>query len=230
MRNGNRLGPVHTNTPRTLKGRVNELLENERKIIVEWKKGNKKAYETLVRHYMTDAFMIAYGFVGNRDDARDLSQDAFIKAYQARDRFDAQRPFYPWLYRILKNHCLNFLKRGIKGTSSLYYEDNPDRERFPSASPTPLESLEKDERKKMVRAAISLLSEDHREIIVLKNYRDLAYAEIAETLDIPIGTVMSRLYYARKALKELVEQIEREGVPDANDLVGEGHSAPGEVT
>jgi len=81
----------------------------------------------LVRHYMTDAFLVAYGFVGNREDARDLSQDAFIKAYQARDRFDADRPFYPWLYRIIKNHCLNFLKRAGRFSTTLYYEDNPDR-------------------------------------------------------------------------------------------------------
>jgi RNA polymerase sigma-70 factor (ECF subfamily) len=205
------------------------LLENEHEIIVEWKKGSKKAFEALVRHYMMDAFFIAYGFVGNREDARDLSQDAFVKAYQARDRFEVDRPFYPWLYRILKNHCLNFLKRGMKGGSSLYYEDNPDRERFPAPTPTPLEDLEAKERKKIVHAAINLLSEDHREIIILKNFRGLPYAEIADVLDIPIGTVMSRLYYARKALKELIQQIEIEGVPETHGPLGANNTAPGEV-
>lgn len=182
-----------------------------------------------MRHYMTDAFFIAYGFVGNREDARDLSQDAFVKAYQARDRFEADRPFYPWLYRILKNHCLNFLKRGMKTGSSLYYEDNPARERFSASTPTPLEDLEAEERKKIVRAAIDLLSEDHREIIILKNFRGLPYAEIADVLDIPVGTVMSRLYYARKALKELIQQIEIEGIPETNGPHGANDTAPGEV-
>ena len=205
------------------------MLENEHEVVIEWKKGNKRAYETLVRHYMTDAFLIAYGFVGNPDDARDLSQDAFIKAYQARDRFDARRPFYPWFYRILKNHCLNFLKRGARATASLYYEDNPDREKFSSPTPTPLECLESDERKKIVRAAIYMLSEDHREIIILKNFRGMAYSEIAEILDIPIGTVMSRLYYARKALREMIQQIEIDGVPETGEPFGEGDPAPGEV-
>lgn len=205
------------------------VLENEREIVVEWKKGNKAAYEALVRHYMTDAFLIAYGFVGNREDARDLSQDAFIKAYQARDRFDARRPFYPWLYKILKNHCLNFLKRGFRSASSLYYDENPDRERFTSPAPTPLEELESGERRKIVRAAISRLSEDHREIIILKNYRGKAYSEIAEILDIPIGTVMSRLYYARKALRDLIRQIETEGIPEPEELYGEGDLTAGEV-
>jgi RNA polymerase sigma-70 factor (ECF subfamily) len=129
----------------------------------------------------------------------------------------------------LKNHCLNFLKRGSTGGSSLYYEENPDRERFSSPTPTPLENMEAEERKKIVRAAVDRLSEDHREIIILKNFRGLPYAEIAETLDIPLGTVMSRLYYARKALKELIQQIEAEGVPDAQGPLGAKDVAPGEV-
>jgi RNA polymerase sigma-70 factor (ECF subfamily) len=209
--------------------RFTQVLDNEKDVVIEWKKGNKKAYEELVRQYMADAFLVAQGFVGDADDARDLSQDAFIKAYQARDSFDASRPFYPWLYKILKNHCLNFLKRGARRTTSLYYEDNPDRERFASSSPTPLQDLERDERKQIVRAAVEQLSEDHREIIVLKNFKDYAYADIAEILDIPIGTVMSRLYYARKALKELIERIELEGLPETNTLLGDGNPAPGEV-
>jgi RNA polymerase sigma-70 factor (ECF subfamily) len=205
------------------------VLDNEREVVIEWKNGNKKAYERLVRHYMTDAYLVACGFVGDSEDARDLSQDAFIKAYQARDSFDANRPFYPWLYRILKNHCLNFLKRGSRRSGSLYYEGNPDRERFASQSPTPLQDLEREERKEIVHAAIDLLSDDHREIIVLKNFKGCSYAEIAEILDIPIGTVMSRLYYARKTLKELIERIEAEGLPESGALRGDGNPVPGEV-
>jgi RNA polymerase sigma-70 factor (ECF subfamily) len=205
------------------------VLDNEREVVIEWKKGNKKAYESLVRYYMTDAYLVAYGFVGDSEDARDLSQDAFIKAYQARDSFDASRPFYPWLYRILKNHCLNFLKRGFRKSGSLFYDDNPARERFVSSSPTPLQDLEREERKKIVHTAIGLLSEDHREIVVLKNFKDCSYAEIAEILDIPVGTVMSRLYYARKTLKELIERIEVEGFPESGALMGDANPLPGEV-
>jgi RNA polymerase sigma-70 factor (ECF subfamily) len=204
------------------------VLENEPNVILDWKKGNKKAYETLVRHYMTDAYLVAYGFVGNSEDARDLSQDAFIKAYQARERFDSERPFYPWLYRIIKNHCLNFIKRGRRG-QSLYYEDSPDRERFASNSPTPLESLEKNERHAALRVAVDELSDDHREIIVLKNFRDLSYQRIAEVLEIPIGTVMSRLYYARKTLKDIIERLEREGLPEQVPALTDLSPAAGEV-
>jgi len=209
--------------------RSKTVLDNEKDVVIEWKKGNKRAYEVLVRHYMRDAYLTAYGFVSNEEDARDLSQDAFIKAYQARESFDASRPFYPWLYRILKNHCLNFIKRGGRRGGPLYYDNNLDRERFASPGPTPLQDLERKERARIVRAAVELLSEDHREIVLLKNFRDCSYAEIADILDIPIGTVMSRLYYARKTLKELIVQIETEGLPETDALRGEGNPTPEEV-
>ncbi|NIO00854.1 MAG: sigma-70 family RNA polymerase sigma factor [Candidatus Latescibacteria bacterium] len=204
-------------------------MENEREIIARWKKGDKKAFEDIVRHFMTEAFLIAYGFVGNREDARDLSQDAFVKAFQARESFDPDKPFYPWFYKILKNHCLNHLKRHAKGHESLYQEDKPGRERFASVTPTPLESLEKEERHKLLRIAIGRLSPEHREVIILKNFKSYSYAEIAEILEIPIGTVMSRLYYARKVLKDIILELEKTGIPGTGHLLAEGHPAPGEV-
>jgi len=204
------------------------VLENEGQIIREWKDGRKQAFEVLVRHYMTDAYLTAYGFVGNAEDARDLSQEAFIKVYQARESFDAQRPFYPWFYRVLKNHCLNFLKRGRRPMMPLYYEDNPERERFPANTPTPLDTLEQEERRRMMRVAVAMLSDDHREIIVLKNFKGCSYKEISETLDVPMGTVMSRLYYARRALKDIVEKLETEGLPETAGLAP-GSEPAGEV-
>lgn len=180
-------------------------LENEREIIRRWKRGDKRAYEILVRRHMTDAYLVAYGYVGNPEDARDLSQEAFVKVYQARARFDEERPFYPWLYRVLRNHCLNFLRRGRVEIS---IDDENMRREIASKQPTVLEDIEGEERRRLVRAAVARLSDDHREIIVLKNFKDCSYKEIAEILDIPIGTVMSRLFYARQALRVLVEEIE----------------------
>lgn len=183
---------------------------NEHEIVAGWKRGDKRSYETLVRRYMADAFVVAYGFVGNAEDARDLSQEAFIKAYHARGRFDESRPFYPWLYRILRNHCLNFVQRGRRNLSI----DAEDFHReIVCPRPTALEDLESEERKRIVHAAIARLSEDHREIIVLKNFKDLSYRDIADVLGIPIGTVMSRLFYARQALRALIEELERGGAP-----------------
>jgi RNA polymerase sigma-70 factor (ECF subfamily) len=180
-------------------------LPDEREIIRGWKRGDKRAYEALVRRYMSDAYLVAYGYVGNAEDARDLSQEAFVKVYQARARFDDERPFYPWLYRVLRNHCLNFLRRGRVEVS---LDDANTHREIASPQSTALEELESDERRRIVRAAVARLSEDHREIIVLKNFKDCSYKEISEILEIPIGTVMSRLFYARQALRALVQEIE----------------------
>lgn len=178
---------------------------------------------------MTEAYFTALGFVGNREDARDLSQDAFVKAFEAKDRFDADKPFFPWFYRILKNHCLNFLKRRVKGHESLYFEDQPGKERYTSSTPSPLEKLEKAERLRILRAAIDRLSVEHKEVIILKNFKGYSYAEIAELLEIPIGTVMSRLYYARKVLKEMIIELEERGIPETTQVWVEDHPTAGEV-
>lgn len=185
--------------------------ETDRDVVERWRNGDKKAFEVLVKRHMTDAYMTALGFTGSPEDARDLSQDAFVKAFRARRQFDPQRPFYPWFYRILKNHCLNFLKRTRKTTEPLYYDDDLSNERFAVADATPLEKLEQEERVRLLRAAIDRLSAEHREVIILKTYQGLSYREIAETLDTPIGTVMSRLYYARKMLKNMISEFERVG-------------------
>ena len=203
-------------------------IEDERQVVLDWKNGSEKAFEALVRNYMGEAFYVAYGFVGNVEDARDLSQDAFIKAYRARDRFDPARPFFPWLYRILRNHCINFVRRSARKHVPLHYDDNPDRERFASAGPTPAEAVEREERARLLRAALGSLSDDHREIIVLKHFKECSYKEIAETLEIPIGTVMSRLYYARRALKEAIERLEDQELAEPAPPLPHGHAA-GEV-
>ena len=191
--------------------------------------GNKQAFEQLVRRYRTDAYLTALGFTGNSEDARDLSQEAFIKAHQARRRFDPSRPFYPWFYRILRNHCINFIQRTRRKHEPLHYEDQPERERFQSPGPTPLEQLEKEERKRLVRSAIERLSDEHREVIILKNFRGLSYKEIAAALDTPIGTVMSRLYYARRMLKEIILELEQTGVSPEERSLPQSDTAPGEV-
>jgi RNA polymerase sigma-70 factor (ECF subfamily) len=188
--------------------------ENETETIAAWIRGDKRAYEALVRRHMADAFLVAYGYTGNAEDARDLSQEAFIKAYLARGRFDATRPFYPWFHRILRNHCLNFVQRGRRNLS--IDADDFHRE-IPSPRPNALDDIEQEERKRIVHAAIARLSDDHRDIIVLKTFRDLSYQEISEALEIPIGTVMSRLFYARQALRVLIEEIERTGLGEPND-------------
>jgi RNA polymerase sigma-70 factor (ECF subfamily) len=145
----------------------------------------------------------AYFFLYDADEAADLCQDAFLKAYNNIGRFDEHRSFYPWLYTILKNLCINYKKRASRYKSSELFEET-----VPSSYANPeTELLEKDASERLV-TAISRLPDMYREILVLKVYNNLSYEDIAKTLDIPKGTVMSRLYNARVKLRNILKEME----------------------
>jgi len=201
----------------------------EKDLVGRWLRGDKAAYGSLVRRYMSDAYLIALGFTRNAEDARDLSQEAFIKAYEARRQFEEGRPFYPWFYRILRNRCLNFIERESRRHEPIYHDDEAGSERFSSESPSPLDLLEEAEQNQLLHRAIERLSFDHREVIVLKNFKGYTYEQIAEALEIPIGTVMSRLYYARRMLKNILSEMLRSGGREAAASLPEPRTARGEV-
>ncbi|MFH1689183.1 MAG: sigma-70 family RNA polymerase sigma factor [Candidatus Eisenbacteria bacterium] len=165
------------------------------------KRGNIDAFGELVERYKERAYMIALGFVGNPDDAMDLSQEAFVKAFKAMRTFKDGADFYPWFYAVLRNTCFNFLRRRkTRRESSLdaaqeYGFDVVD------GAPDPSVTLERKEMRALVRAEIDKLAPVHREILLLRHYELLSYKEMARVLGCPIGTVMSRLYAARQALK-----------------------------
>ena len=167
----------------------------------EARRGDIEAFGVLVERYKERAYMIALGFVGSPDDAMDLSQDAFVKAFKAMRTFRDGSDFYPWFYAILRNTCFNFLRRRkTRKESSLdaaqeYGFDVTDD------SPGPHSRLERKELRKLVRLEMDNLSPVHREILLLRHFEGLSYKEMASVLDCPIGTVMSRLYAARQALK-----------------------------
>lgn len=182
-----------------------------RETLIAWKNGDKRAFELIVKATMHSAYAIAVGIVGNGEDARDLSQECYVAAYAARSSFDVERPFFPWFYRILRNRCLNFIqKRARRRETSLDAvversagEGNPERHAM---------SREAVER---IWGALQRLTPEHREIIVLRSFQEYSYREISRILGISEGTVMSRLFYARKALslelKELGEEPHHEG-------------------
>ncbi len=137
----------------------------------------------------------AAGMLRDEQEAREVAQDALAKAWAARDRYDTRRPFYPWLATIVRNTCRDAIaRRKHRAIGGL------DSERLISASPTPLQSLSSKEAESAVYAAMGRLDEGWRDILVMRHFEDLSYAEIGQTLGIPQGTVMSRLYRARKAL------------------------------
>lgn len=175
-------------------------------VVAAARNGDRAAFAELVKLYQRRAYAAAYGIVGNRDDAMDLAQDAFVRAYRAMHRFDPAMPFYPWLHQIIRNTCLNHLKRrkrrGEQSLDAMMEQgyDALEEGRGPEGD------AELRDLKGQLGRALERLTPDQQEIIRLRHLMDLSYAEIAETLGIPSGTVMSRLHAARKNLKEAIER------------------------
>jgi RNA polymerase sigma-70 factor (ECF subfamily) len=168
------------------------------------RRGSAEAFEVFVNRYMKNAYFIALGLVGNREDAMDLSQEAFIRAYRNIKHLKPDRRFFPWFYQILKNLCISHLrKRRYRQTSSLDGENCPE-----VAATTDYFSPEvvagRNELKDKVWQAIGKLDDKHREVIILRHFQNMSYQQIAEALYCNKGTVTSRLYYARKKLEELL--------------------------
>jgi RNA polymerase sigma-70 factor, ECF subfamily len=161
--------------------------------------GDWESFRPLVEKYQGRAVGHALAIVGNREDALDAVQEAFLDAFRALGRFDQGRQFYPWLYTILRNRCFKLLAgRGRLEVSSL--------EEIQTEILAPASSLSPEELLALERALLALSPED-RELITLKSLDGLSYRELAERLGIAEGTVMSRLYYARQRLRELLELV-----------------------
>ncbi len=169
------------------------------------RRGSRAAFELFVRKYMKEAYFIALGLVGNREDALDLSQEAFIRAYRNIKQLNPKRRFFPWFYQILKNLCFSHLrKRRVRRASSLNAADCPEAAAAADDCFAPDVVAGRNEMKDKVWKAIAKLDDKHREVIILRHFRDLSYEQISQNLFCNKGTVTSRLYYARRRLKELL--------------------------
>jgi len=144
--------------------------------------------------------------VGSRDDALDLSQEAFIRAFRARRTIDPDRPFYAWLYQILRRLCFNFTRdraarsRALASGAWLIAEEAAAR-----GEDDPASSLERQDLRDRLADAIEQLPDREREVFVLKEFEGLKYREIAALVGVPLGTVTSRLYAARRRLADALE-------------------------
>jgi len=163
-------------------------------LIEKIKKGDMEAYEVLVKKYMKKAYNVALYYTKNPTDAWDISQQGFVNAWKGIKRFDSGSPFFPWLYAIIKNEALTRFKKEKK-------EEEKKESGLPLKSiASPEENLERKEKVRKLQEALSKLDKGKKEIIYLRHYADMSYKEISEALGLPEGTIMSRLYYARKAL------------------------------
>ena len=180
---------------------------DEKEIIYQCQQGNKQVYGLLVKKYMKRAYFAALGLVASHEGALDMSQDAFVRAFQAINKFDLEKRFFTWYYQILRNLCFNYIRNKKKHARSFSEVDENLISNMPAEVPDASVLYELDERKKAVWRALAMLKKQEREIIILKDIEEYTYKEIASLLDVPIGTVMSRLFTARKALKAKLEEI-----------------------
>lgn len=173
--------------------------------------GETDAFEALVTAYQTQVYNLALRTVGNAEDAADMTQEAFLRAYRSLGSFRGESKFSVWLYRLTTNICIDFLRsRARRPTVSLTVEDDDDDqpqeldvadERF-----DPVQSLERAELRRAVQRGLASLPEEYRRILVLRELSGLSYAEIGQALRLEEGTVKSRLFRARKKLCEFLEQ------------------------
>jgi|SRR5690606_9892519 len=180
----------------------------ETRLVSGAKNGDERSFEALVDRFMGPAIRVAMGYVKNREDAVDMAQEAFCRAHASLDRFRDGEPFAPWFFRILRNACLNYLdKRRRRRAVSIHQVGEDGESAWELADPTtlaPADRAEIDEAQRQFEAALAKLPLKHREIILLRHVEELEYAAIAEVLGIPVGTVMSRLFHARRKLRELL--------------------------
>ncbi len=175
--------------------------------------GDTAAFDQLVGRYRSRIFGMIYNMVHNEQDAWDLAQDSFVKAWKSIARFRGQSSFYTWIYRIVMNVTIDSLrKKQVRGAAEFddaiqLREIDPASRTVPHADALPHENLENDEIRVRIDAAIAELTPEHRAVILMKEIEGMQYHEIAESLGCSIGTVMSRLFYARKKLQGLLRDV-----------------------
>jgi RNA polymerase sigma-70 factor, ECF subfamily len=176
--------------------------------------GDTEAFDELVIRYRTRVFGMIYNMVHNEQDAWDLAQDSLLKAWKSIRRFRGQSSIYTWIYRIVMNVTIDWLrKKQVKGGGAEFddaiqlTEIDPASKTVPKTEALPHQAMERDEIRARIDKAIAQLSPEQRAVILMKEIDDMQYHEIAEALGCSIGTVMSRLFYARKKLQSSLRDV-----------------------
>jgi RNA polymerase sigma-70 factor (ECF subfamily) len=163
------------------------------------------AGEDLARRARQAAYLLALQLLGNVDQARDVAQETMLRFYRHRDRFDPQRPLKPWLFQIVRNQVKDLWRRQrVRQVQSLDPGMGDLSGELRDPAPGPEENVLRHERRRHLWAALAALPASKREILVLRDFHDLTYDQMAAALRIPVGTVMSRLHGARKSLREIL--------------------------
>ena len=178
----------------------------DRQLIDQAKAGEPAACDALARRHRQAAYLLALQMLGNRDDAMDVTQDAMLRFFSTLGSFDATRRVQPWLFTIVRNQVRDLWRRRQRRPADAAGESEALVEQLAAPQPSPEADLHRRELRERVWRALAALPAGKREIIVLRDFHDLSYSDIAQVLDIPIGTVMSRLHGARRQLRARLEE------------------------
>ncbi len=187
---------------------------SDEKLVRASQRGNMLAFEEMVKRHRDKIYARAFSMMRNEDEAMDLSQEAWVKGWQRLKQFHGDSSFVTWMTRIVINLCLDQLrkqKRHRTESIEMMEEESGGVERqMPVVTVNPTERLERGELRQRIDKALALLSMEHRTVLILHEFEELEYKEIAKRMECSIGTVMSRLFYARRKMAVLMASYKRE--------------------
>jgi RNA polymerase sigma-70 factor, ECF subfamily len=188
--------------------------EPDEKLVKLSQKGNMQAFEELVARHRDKIYARAFSMMRNEEEAVDLSQEAWVKAWQRLAQFQGDSSFVTWMTRIVINLCLDQLRKNkrqrAESIEKLDEELGGVERQMPVVNVNPTEGLERTELRKRIDEALAKLSHEHRTVLILHEFEDLEYKEIAKRMQCSIGTVMSRLFYARRKMAVLLAGLKKE--------------------
>ncbi|MBL4687111.1 MAG: sigma-70 family RNA polymerase sigma factor [Nannocystaceae bacterium] len=187
---------------------------DDRELVAAAQGGDRRAFQALYKRYERKTYAVAYGFLRSQEDALDVVQEAFIKVHRYLPNFEGQSSFYTWLYRIVANLCIDHIRRSGR-KKDVEFDDklrhSGDQESSTHLAPIaqlgdPAEAVRNQEILKAVRESLHHLSDKHRAVIVMRELQGLSYAEMAKAMTCSKGTIMSRLFHARRNMQTLLKE------------------------
>lgn len=188
--------------------------QSDEQLVRGAQRGDMMAFEELVARHRDKIYARAFSMMRNEDEATDLSQEAWVKGWQRLRQFQGESSFVTWMTRIVINLCLDQLRRQkrqrAESIEALEAESGGVERLMPAVTVNPTAGLERKELRQRIDRALAQLSMEHRTVLILHEFEDLEYKEIAKRMQCSIGTVMSRLFYARRKMANLMASYKRE--------------------
>lgn len=190
---------------------MNSNKRDDVELVRKAKQGDGKAYDELTLLYKDVVFKIIHRMVHNKQEAEDLTQEAFIKAYNSITSFNEEYAFSTWLFKIATNNCIDYFRKRKLQTHSMdqtiRYKDDEIQQEYADPDPDVEKEIIASEKSRMIRTAIDDLPEKYRTVIKLRHQEEKSYEEISELLDLPLGTVKARIFRAREMLNKSLRKL-----------------------